>query len=192
MISIFLISKIFYVLPKAKSFNVLILVLVSMHFPQSIINHTLHLFQVKIWFQNRRTKWKKHDHITNVEAAEHKTTPPKIASTKSVPPNPISVDAASQSSSIKKCTSKPSNPVTAELNAKLTARHNNKMKNLKIFAKSEKFDIVDTKSTNFLVEEKTRENIKHNLLIDGTNDVESRYAASKISVNSHKEKSGYL
>ncbi|XP_069681098.1 uncharacterized protein [Periplaneta americana] len=28
--------------------------------------------KVKIWFQNRRTKWKKQDNISNAEAAEHK------------------------------------------------------------------------------------------------------------------------
>ncbi|XP_043465179.1 uncharacterized protein LOC122500348 [Leptopilina heterotoma] len=40
--------------------------------------------QVKIWFQNRRTKWKKQDNISNAEAAEHKNqNNPKTTSVKS-------------------------------------------------------------------------------------------------------------
>lgn len=36
---------------------------------------------MKIWFQNRRTKWKKIDNISNAEAAEHKNHGPKDAKT---------------------------------------------------------------------------------------------------------------
>ncbi|KAH1023547.1 homeobox protein Hox-A4 [Dendroctonus ponderosae] len=39
--------------------------------------------QVKIWFQNRRTKWKKIDNISNAEAAEHKTVGSKAEDSRS-------------------------------------------------------------------------------------------------------------
>lgn len=38
----------------------------------TLINKTLSIFQVKIWFQNRRTKWKKKDNVSNAEVAEIK------------------------------------------------------------------------------------------------------------------------
>lgn len=65
------------------------------------------IFQVKIWFQNRRTKWKKQDNISNAEAAEHKnqnnpkTTPVKSkhsgTGVKEVDPLRPSVDCSSDS-----------------------------------------------------------------------------------------------
>ena len=65
----------------------------------------LYSFQVKIWFQNRRTKWKKHENISNAEAAEH-----KVVNGKS-PPQPATSQASDVSdSSLTACSPQPSEP----------------------------------------------------------------------------------
>ena len=37
-----------------------------------LANFRIIFWKVKIWFQNRRTKWKKQEHISNAKAAEYK------------------------------------------------------------------------------------------------------------------------
>ena len=55
-----------------------------LHIVKRIFTDCNLIFQVKIWFQNRRTKWKKQDNISNAEAAEHKNqNNPKTTQVKS-------------------------------------------------------------------------------------------------------------
>ncbi|XP_059622079.1 homeobox protein B-H2 [Phlebotomus argentipes] len=144
--------------------------------------------QVKIWFQNRRTKWKKQDNISNSEAAEHKNAPGKgsdsrVSSIDSPPPSsasPSPIAGKRHSSSPKAVT------VAAELSAKITAKHNStkvRQNHLKfgLPVKEEKvpsieLDIVPSEPKKL----HTGAGRMASILAD--HDVEARLAASKISV----------
>lgn len=181
------------------------------------------MLQVKIWFQNRRTKWKKQDNISNSEAAEHKTTTTTATTTTATivgssnsqkscsdskqsfrdSPSPISSPSAQATAT---SYSKPigSKAIAAELNAKLTAKHNTKMKGKQpptSTAKSDKLDVVvdmSVKSSKASADSSG----KGDSVLEGNyrtrsvqvmeHDVETRLSASKISVNPFKNSGGAI
>ncbi|XP_055681911.1 homeobox protein DTH-1 [Lutzomyia longipalpis] len=144
--------------------------------------------QVKIWFQNRRTKWKKQDNVSNSEVAEHKNTPAKsgdsrVSNIDSPPPSSTSPSpiAAKHAATPKAVT------VAAELNAKLTAKHNSS----KARQNHHKFGLPNKETTKVpsidldIVPSEPKKlhsssGRMANILAD--HDVEARLAASKISV----------
>ncbi|XP_054747790.1 von Willebrand factor A domain-containing protein DDB_G0286969 [Anastrepha obliqua] len=76
--------------------------------------------QVKIWFQNRRTKWKKQDNVSNTEVAEHKTTNNSKTSTEN---GKTQTGTASTSSSATAATT------PTEILGKKSQNHNNNNNN---------------------------------------------------------------
>lgn len=53
--------------------------------------------QVKIWFQNRRTKWKKQDIVTGTDSTEHKPPTPNNIKGKSAKTKPVQISTSSSS-----------------------------------------------------------------------------------------------
>lgn len=84
---------------------------------------------MKIWFQNRRTKWKKLDNVSQTEASEQKQNGKStinVTSPHSTRSSPASSPTGSHANHNGKTHINSS--VTAELNAKITAKHNTKLK----------------------------------------------------------------
>ncbi|XP_022080923.1 homeobox protein Nkx-6.1-like [Acanthaster planci] len=69
--------------------------------------------QVKIWFQNRRTKWKKMEGISNAEAAEHKIGGPKHIDTIRQKQNSEAATAAAVAGTAEKASSPPMRAMAA-------------------------------------------------------------------------------
>lgn len=84
---------------------------------------------MKIWFQNRRTKWKKLDNVSQTEASEQKQNGKStinVTSPHSTRSSPASSPTGSHANHNGKTHINSS--VTAELSAKITAKHNTKLK----------------------------------------------------------------
>lgn len=170
-------------------------------------------FQVKIWFQNRRTKWKKQDNVSNTEAAEHKSSKGASSSDESksrIPDHPNQNSSKSHhpsSASLKtNSTSTTSDHTTTKLSSKLSSGHNTKLKNRhnhhhsnnhKSNLKPEKTDkLLSPPPIGILANEFSKSSLKHlsndkshrlaNHPFLDRDDVESRLTASKISVSAFK------
>ncbi|XP_055373834.1 uncharacterized protein DDB_G0287625-like [Condylostylus longicornis] len=144
--------------------------------------------QVKIWFQNRRTKWKKQDNISNSEAAEHKSLSPKsigASEAKSAAKEKNSTnlkrssrEPISDQPSKKFSISSDSNTITTvteKLSAKLKNSEKSKSKN-----ESKTIDKNDEKnsknlSTNSSATENQTSSVKHEI------DCETKLKAYKLS-----------
>lgn len=143
--------------------------------------------QVKIWFQNRRTKWKKQENVTHTD--EHKQNGSSKISTSQGFESEITPPVASKTKS-----------VAAELNAKITAKQNSRLKQQAIGTKITKHmeppkiktHVSSTQKTSlspnllqvsFIDKPPIIKNSNHNF-----HDVESRLIASKISISDFKTK----
>lgn len=148
-------------------------------------------------FQNRRTKWKKQENVTHTDVTDHKQNG---STTKS---NPASQEF--QSDSAPPIASKTGKSVAAELNAKITAKQNSRLKQQPVAAKSKHMEPPKMKAhlnsksnasynslssevqVQFIDKASMMKNSYHNF--HESHDVESRLSVSKIPISDFKAKS---
>lgn len=144
-------------------------------------------------FQNRRTKWKKQENVTHNETPDHKQNGTKTNQDFHSEPSPIAT--------------KTGKSVAAELNAKITAKQNSRLKqsinggtkvNKQMDPPKIKTHGIPNKTSTtfnshvtshdlleqFIDKSPTVKNSYHNF-----HDVESRLSVSKIPINDFKSKS---
>jgi len=140
-------------------------------------------FSISPQFQNRRTKWKKQENVSHTEATEHKSN----GSTKGS-------EFHSSESSSPITTGKSGKSIAAELNAKITAKQNSRLKLQHNGVKSAKhMEPPKLKSHAMHHPHKTSSsNYDMQFAADKSyhnfHDVESRLTASKISISDLKAK----
>ena len=156
------------------------------------------LFQVKIWFQNRRTKWKKQDNLTTGERGDLKQNSNSKSSASPALSNSPPLSPSHHHSEHHHKTSKSHGKlISAELNAKLTAKHNPRHKQHQQhqpnYTKSSKHLPPELLSVAMDLKKKSHyHHLSKDQIIphDSQNhDFESRLAASKIPMKFHTSSS---
>lgn len=154
-------------------------------------------FQVKIWFQNRRTKWKKQENVVNPD--EHKTNGITTSSKVVTSQQDFRSDSTSPIGG-----SKTTKSVAAELSAKIAAKQNSRLKQhpnnggqkisskhmeppkMKIHSHSQKTSL----SPNLHHHDLPLQFMEKKPSYHNFHDVESRLNSTKISINDFKHAKG--
>ncbi|CAO1424278.1 unnamed protein product [Diamesa serratosioi] len=147
--------------------------------------------QVKIWFQNRRTKWKKHDNSTGTECSDSKQHNNLKLSGSPVPSiSPPLTSSHHHTVNLQKTTKSHGKSISTELNVKMTSKQSTRHKQQQTYSKSSKS--MPPEHPSVVMDLKKKSQSHHtvskdqlNALDNENHDFESRLAASKIPQKFH-------